>query len=102
MKCRLFTGSLIWAACFLAACNKDNSSTGDSPYKGDIRDDKRDGLGVNDFTNGDRYAGEWEKDKREGRGLYLHSNGEAYLGTYAADNKNGPGISNCVTAIAAA
>jgi hypothetical protein len=88
-----------------------------SKYKGEFLDQKRHGVGIYYYTNGDIYAGSWRDDvfegygcyifssgeryegelkhgKKHGKGTYYYINGGVYEGTWAFDNKNGHGIYN--------
>ena len=38
------------------------------------------------------YLGEWKENKREGKGVLQYSNGDVYDGEWKADKKNGKGL----------
>ena len=86
-----------------------------SKYKGEFLEDKRHGVGIYYYSNGDVYGGSWRDDlfegfgfyifasgeryegelkngKKHGKGKYYYINGGVYEGTWAFDNKNGNGI----------
>lgn len=54
-----------------------------------MKGNKRHGVGVHNYTNGDSYEGEWAKDKRLGRGRILFDDGSKLLGQFIDDCADG-------------
>ena len=66
-------------------------------YEGDLKDGKREGLGVLVFANGDRYEGDWKNGKRHGRGILVWGPdgewaGAKYDGEWKDDRRHGAGV----------
>ena len=61
-------------------------------YKGQLKDDKRDGKGIMYYDNGDRYEGDWKNDKKEGKGIYYYNGGDRYEGDWKNNKYEGKGI----------
>ena len=51
-------------------------------YKGDYKDDKKEGLGVFSWPDGRKYDGEWSQGKQHGKGLYTKANGDIKYGEW--------------------
>ena len=65
----------------------------DGIYRGDIKNNKRDGYGEFEYFNGYLYLGEWKEDKRDGEHGILYNNKiMIYNGQWKDDMKNGNGI----------
>ena len=62
-----------------------------SEYKGEWRNDKRDGRGEMHYANGDTYVGEWVGGMRHGKGELTMINGNVYNGGWYKDKKEGEG-----------
>ena len=65
-------------------------------YKGDWKNDKKNGFGVQIYPNGNKYEGEWYNNKRHGKGTYWILNQRnklirQYTGKWENDKKNGTG-----------
>ncbi len=60
-------------------------------YKGEFRDNKKDGKGVHIWANGDKYDGDFVNDEPAGRGIWEFSSGERYEGEIARGKFNGKG-----------
>jgi len=54
----------------------------DSVYKGEVRERKRNGLGVIVYNNGRVYEGQWERDRRHGKGFEKYPSGNSYQGEF--------------------
>lgn len=54
-------------------------------YKGDVLNQKPNGLGIMTFPSGRRYLGEWNNGKREGHGTETFPNGVSYIGVFKND-----------------
>jgi hypothetical protein len=52
-------------------------------YRGNFMDNKRHGLGVRTYGNGDVYEGLWKDGKREGKGKITFKNGTVYEVSFA-------------------
>lgn len=39
------------------------------------------------YFNGDQYKGEWKNNKKEGRGIMIYANGEKFEGKWENDEK---------------
>eukprot|EP00826_Nyctotherus_ovalis_P038735 TRINITY_DN3647_c0_g3_i4.p1 TRINITY_DN3647_c0_g3~~TRINITY_DN3647_c0_g3_i4.p1 ORF type:complete len:546 (-),score=64.91 TRINITY_DN3647_c0_g3_i4:152-1789(-) len=61
-------------------------------YEGELKDNKRDGIGVYYYGNFAKYNGQWKEDKREGEGTLFYSNGNIYDGEFKNDQINGKGV----------
>ena len=59
----------------------------DGKYKGELRDGKRFGYGVMEYSNGDVYEGTWNDDKRFGSGKLIQRNGDLYEGMWFENEK---------------
>jgi hypothetical protein len=75
--------------------NKQNYKV-NTRYKGDWKDDEKDGFGTQIYPNGDKYEGEWKNNKREGKGTLWVMNQRKklireYTGMWQNDKKNGSG-----------
>lgn len=53
--------------------------------------DKKDGMGVMIYANGERYDGFWKEGQWEAKGRRIFVNGDVYLGQYKQDQKHGNG-----------
>ena len=60
-------------------------------YSGAWVDDRKEGFGTFEFSNGDTYEGEWLKDWRHGRGKCSYHTGEVYDGEWVDDMRKGEG-----------
>lgn len=67
-----------------------------STYKGDWRDDMKNGFGCQIGTDGLKYEGEWANNKRHGRGTLYRLKGKKYVRQYVGEwyegKKTGYGI----------
>ena len=61
-------------------------------YEGDWKNGKKDGRGIYYFSNGDRFDGEWKNNLREGKGILYWKNGDRYEGDCKNDLRDGKGI----------
>jgi hypothetical protein len=61
-------------------------------YEGTWADGVRNGIGMQQCTDGSNYVGQYKEAKREGYGVYTFHNGDCYLGTYKQDLPNGLGV----------
>lgn len=61
-------------------------------YEGDLKDGKREGLGVQKWPEGTIYEGEWKNDRAQGKGKLKHRGGDVYEGEWCNDKANGFGI----------
>lgn len=60
-------------------------------YRGEFRDNKKDGKGVHIWANGDKYDGDFVADEPAGRGIWEFASGERYEGEIARGKFNGKG-----------
>eukprot|EP01036_Dinobryon_divergens_P043719 gene43719-58261_t len=60
-------------------------------YKGEVFRGKRQGMGEEQYTNGDRYIGEFFEEYRDGEGKYYYSSGAKYEGSFKNGNFEGQG-----------
>ena len=65
----------------------DNGNT----YEGLMQEGKRNGKGTFTWTNGDIYTGNWLNDKKEGAGKITYKNGSVYEGNFVNDLMQGTG-----------
>lgn len=56
-----------------------------SKYYGEMKNDKKHGLGTLIFANGDKFVGQWKDDKMHGQGTLILLNGDEKVGEW----KNG-------------
>lgn len=61
-------------------------------YKGYFQNGKRQGIGFQEYQNGDSYNGEWLFNTQHGKGVYLYLNGDKYEGDWENGQKWGYGI----------
>jgi hypothetical protein len=61
-------------------------------YIGQIADGKRQGLGVAEFTSGERQAGEWVADRLQGLGTVRLADDQRYSGQWQAGKSTGLGV----------
>ena len=64
----------------------------DSLYRGEVVENKRQGLGICVYEIGRIYEGSWDLDKRHGKGYEKFSNGNQYLGDYDHGRVHGKGV----------
>ncbi len=67
------------------------ADSGALEYRGEFRNDKRNGQGVAIYGDGESYEGEWRDNKRHGEGTYRYRDGAVYVGGYVDDKKQGRG-----------
>ncbi|OMJ73423.1 hypothetical protein SteCoe_27905 [Stentor coeruleus] len=63
-------------------------------YKGNFEDNKKNGLGLSKWGNGDEYEGYWENDYQHGLGVDNWIDGSRYFGYYVEGRKEGIGEYN--------
>ena len=61
-------------------------------YKGEFRDNKKQGRGTYIWSNGNRYEGDFVDDEPSGRGKFVFASGDQYEGEYARGAFNGKGV----------
>ena len=61
-------------------------------FKGNFSCNKRNGLGLLKYGNGDYYEGNFTDNKLEGNGEYHFSNGDVWEGVFQKNMKNGIGV----------
>ena len=62
-------------------------------YKGEERNGKREGKGIEYYKNGEiKYDGDWNDDMPEGKGKFIDENGNYYIGEFKKGLKHGKGI----------
>ena len=61
-------------------------------YKGQFRDNKKQGKGIYIWANGDRYEGDFVDDEPSGRGKFTFPSGDQYEGEYSRGAFNGKGV----------
>ena len=61
-------------------------------YKGEFRDNKKQGKGTYIWANGNRYEGDFVDDEPSGRGKFVFASGDQYEGEYAGGAFNGKGV----------
>ena len=54
-------------------------------YKGQWKDEKRCGYGVQVWPDGAKYEGYWKDDKAHGKGKFYHAEGDVYEGDWVED-----------------
>ncbi len=73
----------------------------DGKYKGELKDDKREGYGIMHYLIGDTYEGQWTNDKLNGEGekhalpdhsgVYEWKNRDKYIGSFNNSKREGKG-----------
>jgi hypothetical protein len=63
----------------------------DGKYVGEVALGKPNGLGIYDYSNGDRYEGEWRGGRRNGNGTYTYQDGSKYVGEWKNNINHGRG-----------
>ena len=58
-------------------------------YKGEWKNDLKEGKGIMKYNNGDIYKGEWKNDLKEGKGIMEYNNGFFHDGNWLDDKKIG-------------
>ena len=61
-------------------------------YKGDFKNNLRDGIGQCTFDNGNIYTGEFHEDLMNGLGEMIYSNEDKYIGQWKNNKKHGVGV----------
>ena len=79
--------STTWNNCFGAHKNEKNAY-----YIGEYQKGKRSGIGLIEYSNGDKYIGEWKNGLFDGKGVYVWKNGDKHVGTFGGDQTDGAGI----------
>ena len=60
-------------------------------YEGNFKNNKKNGYGVEKYTDGSEYEGNFLDNKKSGKGIYKFSTGEIYEGNFENDLYNGEG-----------
>lgn len=60
-------------------------------YRGQMKNNKREGRGTQKWIDGSEYEGEWKDDKACGKGRLRHADGDVYEGEWKDDKANGHG-----------
>ncbi len=66
-------------------------ASGFEGYRGEIRNGRRDGLGIFAADGGGRYEGEFADDQRHGLGVVYEADGDRYEGEFADADRRGFG-----------
>ncbi len=61
-------------------------------YKGEFRENKKQGKGTYIWANGNRYEGDFVDDEPSGRGKFTFASGDQYEGEYSKGAFNGAGV----------
>ena len=61
-------------------------------YKGEFRENKKQGKGTYIWANGNRYEGDFVDDEPSGRGKFIFASGDQYEGEYSKGAFNGKGV----------
>lgn len=77
---------LVLGSGLLISCDSNKEKTIDysngDKYVGQIKSEKKDGVGTYTYSNGCKYTGEFANDEMEGKGIYSNPNGDRYEGSY--------------------
>lgn len=73
-------------------CHADHTFVDGSHYVGSVRDDMRDGDGMQLFSTGEVYLGQFRQDLFDGLGVYTSTTGEMYFGEFFQGLQHGLGI----------
>lgn len=60
-------------------------------YKGQWKDGKRHGRGIQFWPDGSVYQGDWVNDMADGKGRLIHPDGDYYTGDWVKDRASGKG-----------
>lgn len=66
--------------------------TNGNKYDGEWKDNELHGKGIYTFANGNRYEGGWQNGKYHGQGKYTSTNGDRYEGSYKEGSRHGYGV----------
>lgn len=58
-------------------------------YKGQWKNEKRHGFGVQIWPDGAKYEGYWKDHKASGQGKFWHADGDVYDGEWKEDKAHG-------------
>ena len=61
-------------------------------YKGQFKNDVKDGKGIYYYNDDNKYEGEWKNDLKEGKGIFYWKNGDRYEGEFKNNKMEGRGI----------
>ena len=61
-------------------------------YTGEWKDDRRDGQGIYETTEGAKYEGQWSQGCQHGDGFVSFQDGSVYKGQWVMDNEDGFGV----------
>ena len=61
-------------------------------YFGELKNGKKNGLGVCTYSNGDIYQGMYKNDELHGLGVYKFAGGSVYEGAFENSNRHGQGV----------
>lgn len=56
-----------------------------------VENSKRDGFGIQIWSDGSKYEGFWNNDKANGKGRLIHADGDVYEGDWKEDKAHGKG-----------
>ena len=56
-------------------------------YKGEIKDEKPDGLGIRLFLDGTKYMGQWQEGQQHGQGTLSFADGSKLTGEWKEDKE---------------
>ena len=59
--------------------------TSEGIYTGEFKDGLPNGVGVSEYSLGNKYIGEWENGERNGLGLFFSITGSAWIGKFKSD-----------------
>jgi len=69
-----------------SGCGTDVTDQG--CYRGEFKENKKEGKGVHVWTDHSRYEGEWKNDKRNGFGTYFWADGRRFEGEHKNDKRS--------------
>lgn len=69
--------------------NKNNKRT---LYYGGMRENHRNGPGIQLWENGSSYQGSWKNDQPNGKGRFIDESGNTYQGEWRNQKAEGKGI----------
>jgi len=56
-------------------------------YRGEWKNNMKEGRGIHEWPDKSRYEGEWSKDKRNGFGVYIWEDGRKFVGYHEDDRR---------------
>ena len=72
--------------------NYNNPNLPGIKYEGEFNNDRIEGFGIAKYSSGDKYEGEWKNNKQYGKGTLIYIGGGKYVGEWKYGKLDGEGI----------